>query len=135
MGRWYGDKTYEFNKRYNKIGDEMNKVLLLGRIGSEIETREFNGSNVSNFSLATSKKFKKKDGSTEEKTSWHNVTVWGGLNKVLEYVEKGCRVYVEGEVDYQQYDKDGVTKYVTKINASNIQIIDFKKSEQSEIPV
>ena len=110
-------------------------VTLLGRIGTDIELRDHNGQSVANFSLATTKTWNDKNKGKQEKTSWHNITVWGGLTKVLDYVQKGSQIFLEGEIDYQEYEKDGVKKYITKINAKNIRLVDNKKNEQSEIPV
>ena len=95
----------------------LNKVQLIGNVGREPEIRATKtGTNVANFSLATSYK---RGG--EEATAWHRVTVWDKLAEVVEkYVTKGSRVYVEGRLDYREYEKDGVTVTAVDVVAHDI---------------
>jgi single-strand DNA-binding protein len=91
----------------------INKVILLGRLGKDPEHgTTSNGKEYSRFSLATSYGSREK-----EVTQWHNVTVWNEFNAryIKDYAVKGSTVYVEGEIEYRQYDKDGVTMYATNI--------------------
>lgn len=111
----------------------MNKVFLLGRLGKDPELRKTgNGNSVCSFSLATSKKWKDKDGTKQEKTEWHRVVVWGpSADNCSKYLSKGSQVLVDGEIRYSDYDdKDGVKKYVTDINANHVQFLDTKKKEE-----
>jgi len=104
----------------------LNKVLLLGRLGADPELKFTpNGNAVCNFSMATSKKFKDKNGNDQEITSWHRVVVWGKLAELTnQYMSKGKQCLVEGEINYRSWDdKDGVKKYTTEINATHIQFI------------
>ena len=112
----------------------MNKVTLFGRIGKEPETKNVGGNYVAEFSLATTKKWKNKQGEMQEKTEWHNVTAWGGLGKLVKtQTEKGSRILIEGEINYQTWDKkDGSKGYKTVINATNVSLVDFAKKEQQE---
>lgn len=118
----------------------MNEVRLLGRIGSEVETKNINGNYLATFSLATTKKWKSKDGEQKEATQWHKVNAWGKIAEtVKKYTGKGKRVLVSGEINYRQWEKeDGSKGYATDILANNILIIDFldTKNEEhtSEIP-
>ena len=110
----------------------VNKAILLGSLGKNPEIRTTqNGSEIGSFSIATSEKWKDKDtGERKEKTEWHNITVFGSLVKVLAYIEKGSKVYVEGKITTEKYtDKQGVEKYATKIVASAIDIIKGKIRE------
>ena len=97
----------------------LNKATLIGNLGQDPEIRTTgSGSRVANFSLATTRTWNDQSGQPQEKTEWHRVVVWGRLVDVVErYVKKGDRLYVEGEIQYRQYeDKEGVTKYSTEIN-------------------
>ncbi|HET7276329.1 MAG TPA: single-stranded DNA-binding protein [Longimicrobiaceae bacterium] len=98
----------------------LNKATIIGNLGSDPEIRTTGtGSKVANFSVATSRSWTGRDGQQQEKTEWHRIIAWAKLADVVErYLKKGDRVYVEGEIQYRQYeDKDGVTKYSTEINA------------------
>ena len=98
----------------------VNKVILLGNLGRDPEIRSLQtGNKMATFSLATSKRWK--DKSTQEqkdKTSWHNVVVFGdGLVNIVEnYVKKGSKIYVEGELQTRKWqDQDGNDKYTTEV--------------------
>jgi single-strand DNA-binding protein len=88
----------------------VNSAHIIGRVG-KIESRSTNtGIRVSNISLVTTKKFKK-DGETQEKVTWHNVTFYANNAEIAEkYVNIGDLLYVQGEIDSQKYEKDGVSK-------------------------
>jgi len=96
----------------------INKVILLGRVGSDpevkISTRE---EKFAGFSLATSERFKNKSGEWQEKTQWHRLVCWDpNIAKTIEqYVKKGTMLYIEGQIETRQYDHNGETKYVTEI--------------------
>lgn len=99
----------------------VNKVILLGRLGKDPEIKTFGNDNqLANLTVATSKKIKdQQSGEWNEKTEWHNVTVFGFSAKYAEkYLNKGSQVYIEGELETTSYEKDGVTKYSTKIIVS-----------------
>ena len=104
----------------------LNKAILIGNLGSDPEIRTIpSGARVAQFSLATSRRWNDKNGQPQEKTEWHRIVVWDKLVDVVErYVKKGDRLYVEGEIEYRQYqDKDGVTKYSTEIRARDIMML------------
>jgi single-strand DNA-binding protein len=61
----------------------LNKVQLIGRVGKDPEVKDINGNKVANFSLATSEKYKDKQGTKQERTEWHNITIWGRLAEVV----------------------------------------------------
>lgn len=98
----------------------VNKVILLGNLGRDPEIRSLqSGNKMATFSLATSKRWK--DKSTQEqkdKTSWHNVVIFGdGLVNIVEkYVKKGSKVYVEGELNTRKWqDQEGNDRYTTEV--------------------
>lgn len=97
----------------------LNKVMLIGNVGSDPEMRSTpGGMRVAKVSLATSRQFNDRSGQQQEKTEWHRLTFWDKLADVVEkYVKKGDRLYVEGRIEYSQTDDGkGTVKYWTDIN-------------------
>lgn len=114
----------------------INKVTLIGNVGKDPEVKRFENSVKASFSLATSKTFTpkgEKDKVTQ--TEWHNIIVWGKLADIVaNYVNKGQLLYVEGEINYRSYDdRDGNKKYITEINASVIQMLGGKKTDDVSV--
>ncbi|MEW6055647.1 MAG: single-stranded DNA-binding protein [Bdellovibrionota bacterium] len=104
----------------------VNKVLIIGRLGSNPEVRFTpSGAAVANFSVATNESWNDKSGQKQERTEWHRVVVWGKLAQLCgEYLAKGRQVYVEGRLQTRQWqDKDGQTKYTTEVIANTIQFL------------
>ena len=114
----------------------LNKVTLIGNLGADPEIRTTsNGSKVASFSLATSRSWGGQGGSEkQEKTEWHKCVAWNskgpgtGLADIIErYCKKGEKLYVEGRIEYRQYqDKENQTKYVTEINVREIMLLGGK---------
>lgn len=105
----------------------LNKVTLIGNLGNDPEVRSTpNGSRVASFSLATSRQWTGQAGDKQEKTEWHRCVAWNskgaGLADLIEkYVHKGDKLYVEGRIEYRQYqDKENQTKYITEINVREL---------------
>ena len=105
----------------------LNKVLLIGNLGNDPEVRSTTGGNrVATFSLATSRSWNDASGSKQEKTEWHRCVVWNTKTSQLadiveRYVKKGDKLYVEGRIEYRQWqDKDGQTRYSTEINVREL---------------
>ena len=105
----------------------LNKVTLIGNLGKDPEVRATsNGGRVASFSVATSRVWNDTNGSKQEKTEWHRCVAWNSnyskLADVVEkYVKKGDKVYVEGRIEYGQYqDKDGQTRYTTDIRVTEL---------------
>lgn len=105
----------------------LNKVTLIGNLGADPEVRSTSGGGrVAQFSLATSRQWTGTDGNKQEKTEWHRCVVWNSKGQQLadvveRYLKKGDKVYVEGRVEYRQYqDKDNNTRYVTEINVREL---------------
>ncbi len=109
----------------------LNKAILIGNVGGDPEVRTVGtGGRVAQFSLATSRTWNDQSGSKQEKTEWHRCVVWNsargtGLADVVEkYVRKGEKVYVEGEIEYRQWqDKDGQTRYTTEIRVRELMLL------------
>ena len=107
----------------------LNKVMLIGNLGKDPEVRyTAGGTAVASFSLATSEKFKGKDGQWEEKTEWHNITLWARLAEIAgEYLSKGKTVYIEGRLQTRKWtDKDGRDRYTTEIVGEKMQMLSGK---------
>ncbi|MGI8402952.1 MAG: single-stranded DNA-binding protein [Gemmatimonadaceae bacterium] len=105
----------------------LNKVMLIGNLGSDPEVRSTTGGNrVASFSIATSRSWNSPSGEKQEKTEWHRCVVWNtkgsGLADVVEkYCKKGDRIYVEGRIEYRQWqDKENQTRYSTEINVREL---------------
>lgn len=104
----------------------VNKVILLGNLGRDPETRYTTGGDaVTNLNIATSEQWKDKNGEKQERTEWHRVVLFGRQAEVAgEYLKKGRSVYIEGRLQTRKYtDKDGVEKYSTEIVADRMQLI------------
>jgi single-strand DNA-binding protein len=88
----------------------VNKVILVGNIGRDPDIQTTNGgTKVAHVSLATSRRVPR-NGSFEDRTEWHRLTIWDRLAQLAEdYVRKGDRVYVEGRIEYDSFEKNGVT--------------------------
>ena len=115
----------------------VNKVILIGRLGKDPETRYMpNGEAVTNITLATSEKWKDKSGEKQEKTEWHNLVFFRRLAEVAgEYLKKGAEIYVEGKLTTEKYEKDGVTRYTTKIIVNEMTMLGSKSSGGSSFEV
>jgi len=103
----------------------LNKVMLIGRLGQDPELKNTpNGNAVCSFSMATSEKYKDKQGQQQEKTEWHRVEAWGKLAELCnQYLSKGRQVYIEGKIKTDMVEKDGDKKYFTKISALSVQFL------------
>jgi single-strand DNA-binding protein len=109
------------------VSRSLNKVTLIGNLGNDPEVRSTsNGSRVASFSLATSRQWNGPAGDKQEKTEWHKCVAWNakgsGLADLIEkYVKKGDKLYVEGRIEYRQFqDKENQTRYVTEINVREL---------------
>ena len=103
----------------------VNKAIIIGRLTRDPEVRTTpSGQTVTNFSVATSNKWKGQDGQMNEKTEFHNVVAWGKRGEVIgQYFTKGQEIYVEGRLETQSWDdKDsGKKMYRTEINLDNFE--------------
>src|SRR5689334_8123464 len=104
----------------------VNKVIIIGNLGRDPETRYMpDGGAITNISVATTDKWKDKNGEMQEKTEWHRVAFFGKLAEIAgEYLKKGSQVYVEGRLQTRKWqDKDGQDKYTTEIVANHMQML------------
>ena len=108
------------------MGQGVNKVILIGNLGQDPETRFMpNGNPVTTCSIATSKTIKdKKTGEAIERTEWHRVVFLRRLADIAgKYLKKGSQIYVEGEMHTKQWERDGQKHYSTEIIASELEIL------------
>lgn len=112
----------------------VNKVTLIGNVGSEPQVKTFaSGNKVASITLATSERFKDRDGNQKEETEWHSVQAFGKLADIVEkYVRKGALLYVDGKIRTRSYEADGRTQYRTEIVANGIQMLDRKAGNGGE---
>ncbi|MFT6589657.1 MAG: single-strand DNA-binding protein [Rhodoferax sp.] len=104
----------------------VNKVILVGNLGRDPEVRYLpSGDAVANITIATSSKYKGKDGNMVEETEWHRVSFFGKLAEIAgQYLKKGRPVYIEGRIKTRKFtDKDGVEKSATDIVANEMQML------------
>ena len=110
----------------------INKVILVGNLGSDPELREAGSSQVVNVSLATSESWKDKSGERQEKTEWHRLVMWNKTAEIAaQYLHKGSKVFVEGKLETRSYEKDGQKVYTTEVIVRDMQMLDPKGSSDS----
>ncbi len=108
----------------------VNKVILVGTLGRDPETKTFqNGGSLTQFSIATTEKWKDKNsGEQKEHTEWHRIVAGNRLGEIAQqYLKKGSKVYIEGKLKTRQWtDQNGQERYTTEISASELQMLDSK---------
>ena len=117
----------------------VNKVILIGNTGKAPDVKYFdNGGCVAQFTLATTKRgFTTKDNrQIPDRTEWHNIVLQNGLAKVAEqYVKKGDKLYIEGELRTRSYDDaNGVKRYITEIVGDNMEMLTPKGNGGTQAP-
>lgn len=113
----------------------VNKVILLGNVGSDPEIRESNGGKFATFRLATTDKgYTKRDGTqVPERTEWHNIVANSNIVGVIEnYVRKGTKLYIEGKLRTRKYTaRDNTERTITEIYIDNLELLGGKPQEQN----
>ena len=104
------------------MSEGLNKVMLLGNLGSDPELRMTQGGQaILKLRLATTEKFKNREEQWQERTEWHQVSLWGKRGEALSKIlTKGDRLFVEGSIRTSSYEKDGEKRYRTEVVASNV---------------
>lgn len=111
----------------------INKVFLIGRVG-QIEVKNFEGGNgprkCATFSLATSERYKDRNGNLVENTEWHNIVSWNHAELCDKYVSKGSSLFIEGKLRTRTWeDKQGNKRYTTEILADKIELLGKKEDD------
>lgn len=104
----------------------LNKVILIGRLGKDPETRYLpNGDAVCNFSIATDESWKDKNGQRQTRTEWHAITMYRKLAEIAaKYLQKGSQVYIEGRIQSRKYTgKDGIERTAYEIVCSEMKML------------
>ena len=116
----------------------VNKAILIGRLGADPELRYTpSGAAVVNFNIATDESWTDASGVKQERTEWHRIVAWRKLAEICgEYLKKGSRVYIEGQLQTRSWEgQDGVKRYTTEIVARDMQMLDTKAAgEQPTAP-
>ena len=115
----------------------LNKVFLIGRLTRDPELRFMpNGEAVCNFGLATSDKWKNKNGEPTEKTEFHNITIYRRLAEIAgQYLKKGSQVYVEGKIQSRKYtDKNGVERTAYEIVCHEMKMLGGNEAHMQPAP-
>ncbi len=113
----------------------INKVILVGNLGQDPEVKyTAGGAAVTTLSLATSESWKDKDtGQDQEKTEWHRVVLWRRLAEIAgEYLKKGSKVYIEGQLQTRKWEQDGQTRYTTEVVGRDMQFLDSTGNTSSD---
>lgn len=108
----------------------VNKVILIGNVGADPDVRYLEGGvAVANLRLATTERYRNKNGENVDQTEWHNIVLWRGLAEIVEkYVRKGMRLYIEGRLRTRTWDdQSGNKRYTTEVWADNMQMLSFRQ--------
>ena len=110
----------------------INKVILLGNLGQDPDSKQLEKGTVTSISVATSESWKDKNtGEMKEKAEWHRVVFFNRLAEIAaEYLKKGSKVYIEGSLKTRSWDKDGEKRYATEIVATEMQMLSSKSETQ-----
>ena len=115
----------------------LNQVQLIGAVGNDPEVRTVQGgAKVATLRLATTERYKDRDGNQHEDTEWHTIVIWNGKADFVEkYIRKGANLFVSGKLRTSKWDdNDGRTRYSTEIVADNIQMLDRKQRDNAPAP-
>ena len=118
------------------MGRSINKIILVGNIGRDPDVQTLaSGTKVAHVSLATSRRFER-NGTNEERTEWHRLTLWNRLAQLAEdYIRKGDRVYVEGSMEYDSFERNGVTIPTAEVNVRELVMLGAPTGRAAEAEV
>lgn len=129
------EKCYENSRSTKKMSSGLNKVQLIANLGADPETKHLpSGSSVTNLRVAVSRKFKNREGESQEETEWFSVVCFDKLAEtVQQYLTKGRKVYVEGRLKTNSWDDKttGEKKYKTEIVAQDVIFLDSAKDREA----
>jgi single-strand DNA-binding protein len=116
----------------------VNKVILVGRLGRDPETRyTSSGQAVANFSMATDESFKDRAGERQKRTTWHKIVAWGKLAEIAQqYLRKGSQIFLEGRIQVREYnDREGNKRTSFEIVANNFQMLDRRADTATQAAI
>jgi single-strand DNA-binding protein len=111
----------------------VNKIILVGNVGQDPDIQETgNGTKVAHFSLATNRRTNGSGEEPEERADWHRLTLWNRLAQFAQdYVSKGDRIYVEGRLEYDSYERDGVSIPTADVNVRELVLLSPPQAEEA----
>ncbi len=113
----------------------LNSVSLIGRVGRDPETRQFeNGGKIATFTLATDESYKDRNGQRHDATEWHSIVLNGKLADLAQYIRKGSQLYIGGKIRTRSYEYNGETKYATEVVALSVQLLDPRSDNAQQAP-
>lgn len=112
----------------------INKVILVGNVGRDPDVQTTSsGTKVAHLSLATSRRIPR-EGGAEERTEWHRLTLWDRLAQLAEdYIRKGDRLYVEGRMEYDSFEKNGVTIPTAEVHVRELVMLGVPSSRATDL--
>lgn len=113
----------------------INKAILIGNLGADPEVRYTqDGTPVASFNVATTERWKDREGQMQESTEWHRIVAWRKLADICgQYLQKGSRVYIEGKIQTRKWqDQNGVDRYTTEIQAREMKMLSSRGEGQGE---
>lgn len=116
------------------MANDLNQCQFIGRLGNDPEIRyQTNGNAIASLSLAVGSQWKDKSGEKQESTEWISCTAFGRMAEIIgEYLEKGSQVFISGRMKTDKYEKDGITRYSTKIIVESMQMLGGRSEKQSQ---
>ena len=116
------------------MANDLNRCEFIGRLGADAEVRYTTaGKAVASFSIACGSSWKDKSGEKQESTEWINCTAFDKLAEIIaEYLRKGSQVYVSGRLKTDKYEKDGQTRYSTKVVIDTMQMLGSKPADEHQ---
>ena len=111
----------------------LNKVLLIGRLGQDPEVKDAGNTPVANFSIATNENWTDKSGEKQERTEWHNIVAWDKLADLAgNYLRRGSNIYCEGKLQTRSWEsQEGEKKYRTEVVIHQLQFLDKREDNNT----
>jgi single-strand DNA-binding protein len=114
----------------------VNKVILVGNLGADPEMRHTSsGDPVCTLSVATTEKYKNRDGELQSSTEWHKVVLFRRLAEIAnQYLRKGSSAYFEGQLKTRKWiDKNGLERYTTEVEATELKLLDRQENQSAPV--
>lgn len=114
----------------------LNKVTIIGNIGNDLELKSLEGDScVLQISVATTEKYKNKQGQRVEDTEWHRVVLWNRTAQLTnQFCKKGTQIYVEGRLKTRKWTDNGVDRFSTEIVGENVKFLSGLKPKEEKMP-
>ena len=114
---------------------DLNRVQIIGNVSRDVELKSTEkGQQLCSFGIATNQSWTDSKGKKQQRAEFHNLVAWGKLAEIInKYAKKGAKVYVEGRLQTQQWEKDGLKHSRTEIVADNLILLERKQSEPETI--